>query len=115
MTLAKDYRLKGKKEFNRVKGKGKLTEGPFFSLLVLDKQEKNGPKFGFIVSKKIDKRAVERNRIRRLLARAAREILPEARKDVRVIFLVKKRIKEAGLNEVLESLRRKLGEYAEKR
>ena len=53
MTLRREYRLRGKKEFDKVKEKGRMIKGPFFSLLVLEKQEKDGPKFGFIVSKKI--------------------------------------------------------------
>lgn len=35
------------------------------------------PRFAFIVSKKIDKRATERNRIRRLLRESVQQILPQ--------------------------------------
>jgi len=115
MTLGRGYRLRGRKSFAQVKKEGRLIRGPLFSLLILKKEGEAGPRFGFVVSKRIDKRAVERNRIRRLLARAAREVLPEVRENVQIVFLAKKSLKEADFKEVLGSLRRKLGEYAEKR
>ena len=114
MTLKREYRLRGKKEFDKIKKEGRLVQNPFFSLLILEKQE-DGPKFGFIVSKKIDKRAVVRNRIRRLLAEACRQILPKMRKDVKIAFLPKQSLKQASLDDILKSLRGNFGEFAEKK
>ncbi len=114
MALAKQYRLKGKKEFERVKKEGRLINGLLFSLLILKSQQTDGPKFGFVVSKKIDKRAVVRNRIRRLISEAVRQVLPDIRQDLKVVFLAKLSLKKASSEEVFSSVRRFLGKYAEK-
>lgn len=115
MALAQKYRLTGKKQFDLIKKRGRLIDGPLFSLLVFRSREKEGPKFGFIVSKRIDKRAVVRNRLRRVLAEAVRQILPEVGPDLRGIFLAKSALKKAELNQVLTLVRKKLGEFAEKK
>lgn len=104
MTLARKFRLKGKKEFQEIKEKGKLIQTPFFSLLVLETKEKNGPKFGFVVSRKIDPRAVARNRIRRLLREAAKTFSPKLRRNLKIIFLAKTRLKQASLKEIIKIL-----------
>jgi len=114
MALAKKYRLTGKKQFDLVKKRGQLIDASLFSLLVFRSQEKEGPKFGFVVSKRIDKRAVVRNKIRRVLAEAVRQVLPEIREDLRIIFLAKPALKEVDFNQVLTLVRKKFGEFAEK-
>ena len=58
--LKKKYRLLKETKFN----KGDLYTSPFF-VLRLAKNEKSFNRFGFVVSKKIDKRATARNRIKR--------------------------------------------------
>ncbi|MDD3002695.1 MAG: ribonuclease P protein component, partial [Candidatus Shapirobacteria bacterium] len=47
---------------------------------------------GFIVSKKISKRAVDRNKIRRILSEVVRENLERFENGTRIIFLMKKEI-----------------------
>jgi ribonuclease P protein component len=47
-------------------------------------------RFGFVVSKKIDKRAVVRNRLRRQLAGAVLALVSEIKPGWGIIFLVKK-------------------------
>ena len=49
-------------------------------------------KFGFVVSKKISKRAVDRNRVKRLLSEMVRRNLEIFPNGFRGIFLVKKMI-----------------------
>jgi len=105
VALAKKYRLKKRKDFEAVKKKGKLVSGPLFSLLVL-KEKSAGPKFAFIVSKKIDKRAVVRNKIRRRLAEAVRQILPKISANLKVIFLARPRLKEAKFKDIIRELKR---------
>ncbi|MFA6518204.1 MAG: ribonuclease P protein component [Candidatus Shapirobacteria bacterium] len=72
MALKKAYRLKKKKEFEEVREKGRVWHGPKISLAVLEKDE-GGMRVGVVVSKKVDKRAVERNRLRRLVAEVFRK------------------------------------------
>jgi len=60
--LGKSYSLRKKKGFEEVFGKGKKVAGGFFATFFLAKEEK---KIGIIVSKKVAKKAVTRNKVRR--------------------------------------------------
>ncbi len=63
-------RLRTRRDFVKVQ-KGRRANTGLFSIMALDKAE--GPaRIGFTVSKKVDARAVKRNRIRRRLREAAR-------------------------------------------
>ena len=88
--LPKIHRLPLRTELNRVKKQGKIVSGNFFSLLFTVRSQTAVPRFAFIVSKKIDKRATVRNRVRRLFSESVREILPEVKKGVDGAFLAKR-------------------------
>lgn len=88
--LAKDSILKKRSDFLLIKEKGSLYQSPLFGMLVLRSREER--KIGFIISKKISKRAVDRNKIRRLLAESVRFDLDNINSNVWVVFLVKRRI-----------------------
>jgi len=94
--LRKELRLRYKKEFAELKEKGTLMWSPLFGLVYLKSDE---GKFGWIVSKKISKKAVERNRIRRLLAEVVGKNWIEGYK---VLFLAKKEILGKKLVEIEE-------------
>jgi len=103
----KKYRLKGK-EFEEVlkKGKGVKVES-----LVLKKLAKNeGKKFGFLISKKVLKKAVQRNKLKRRLREILREKVEKIKDGIRVVFIAlpgleKKNFKE--LKEIFEKLLKK--------
>jgi len=69
-------RLKKRADFIAVKTRGRYIKTPLFVLQVL-KKTGDGIRLGFTVTKKLDKRAVVRNRIRRRLKEAARLIFPQ--------------------------------------
>lgn len=101
--LSKQYRLP-RKEFKKVCKKGRLFQGKFFSLLAIG-QKQPVVRFAFIVSKKIDKKAVARNRIKRLLSEAVYRFLPEIKSGVDGIFLVKKAIGGRNFEEIREEMK----------
>jgi len=119
--LPKENRLDLKKEFFEIKKKGKLLRGKLFNFLFLvSKQLSNSnirlladnfqpPNFALIVSKKIDKRATKRNRVKRLLGEAIRSFLPRLQPGIKGVFLVKKEILEKNFtdikNEIEETLK----------
>ncbi len=60
------------------------------------------------MSKKISKKAVERNRIRRKIYKEVGEILPQIKKGLKVVFLVKKAMLQAGDEEIKREVKKSL-------
>lgn len=98
--LPSQYRLPLRTEFTRIQKEGQLFQGKLFSLLVARTQKIKFSQFGFIISTKVDKKAVKRNRGRRLLIEAIREILPKIKPGFSVIFLAKKALIDQELKAV---------------
>ena len=101
--LKKINRISKKSEFQEVKEKGEMISTPLFGLVWIKKEGEKA--FGSIISKKISKKAVERNQIRRRLMEAVRlnmDIFPEG---FRGIFLVKKTILEKSEMEIEKCLK----------
>lgn len=115
--LPKKFRLQDYQEIERVKKKGKLYQTPLFGFLVLKKE--NQPfsrffftRFTFIISKKISKKATERNKTKRLLSEATRELLLKIKPGFDAVFLAKKSLIGRNYIEVkkeTESLFKKCG------
>ena len=97
--LTKTYILKKRSDFEVVKDKGRLYQSPLFGMLVMSENVEE-TKFGFLISKKVSKRAVDRNRIRRLMAEAVRFKINEIKKKVWVVFLVKRKMLTVKQDEV---------------
>jgi ribonuclease P protein component len=105
-VLPKENRLKAKKDFEKAFKKGKGTkEGPLFL-----KVSENGlglSRFGFIVSQKISKKAVLRNKIKRRLRELIGKRIKKLKKGIDYVFvalpsLEKKEFKDT--EEILEKL-----------
>jgi len=90
-VLKRENRIRLKREFAEVKNKGRILYSPLFGFLTY-KENDDQKKIGFIVSKKISKRAVDRNRIRRILSEIVRKKLERFENGTRIIFLTKKEI-----------------------
>ena len=76
--LPKQYRLKKRTAFKatyRVKHSSHLGGVTLFA--GIEKKEEIPTKVGFVVSKKVHKRAVKRNRLKRLLRESYRQLLKE--------------------------------------
>ena len=103
----KKYRLRGK-EFEEVLKKGK---GFKVGSLVLKKIEGGeGKKFGFLISKKVLKKATQRNKLKRRLREILREKVEKIKEGIRAIFITlpgleKKDFRE--LKEIFEKLLKK--------
>ena len=106
--LKKENRLRSKKEFEAVKAGGCMHQTKYFGWLELRVGE-GGKQFGMIISKKISKRAVDRNRIRRRLAESIKNNLERVEEGVRVLVLGKKEILNVGEKQIEEELQLLLG------
>jgi len=51
---------------------------------------KQSPKIGFVVSTKVDKRAVKRNLVKRRMRQASRELLPKIKDGYYLLIIAKK-------------------------
>jgi ribonuclease P protein component len=96
-------RIKKKKDFEKLFQEGSSYLGRFFILKTL-KNEFSFPRFAFIVSIKVDKSAVKRNKIRRRLRESVRPLLPFIKKNTDVVFIAKKEIKEKDFNMIKEEV-----------
>ena len=99
--LPQAYRLPLKTELSHLKKDGQIFQGKFFGLLLDPKQnQKNSSRFGMIVSNKIAKKAVVRNKIRRLLSESLMFFLPQIKKNQDGVFLAKKTVIEADSTQI---------------
>ena len=69
--LVKENRLRLKNDFKRVFKKGKFCQEEFLAIKIAPNDSETS-RFGFIVSKKISKKAVVRNKIKRRLRESVR-------------------------------------------
>lgn len=79
-------RLKKKADFAEVQGNGRRIPSAHF-LLIISRQTTKTSRLGLVVTKKLDKRAVVRNKIKRRLRDIVRHLLPEfvAQRDFVII------------------------------
>lgn len=104
--LASENRLTGAVEFDRVKKDGKLYQGEYFGVAVVTRKDKGPSKFGFVVSKKIAKSSVHRNRIKRALRESIRRNINYFPKGIDVVFLTKKSIFKKTTEEIMRQAER---------
>lgn len=103
--LPRENRLVRQPDFEKVKEKGEKFQSHLFGLLVFPNEEEVS-RFGFVVSTKLSKRAVKRNRVKRILREQVRLSLPKIKKGFDVIFLGKKALLEGSYQEVGYEIKR---------
>lgn len=99
--LPKENRLTKKKDFERVFRRGKGLKEKFLIIKVLGNNLKVS-RFGFIVSKKISKKAVLRNKIKRRLRESVRPKLNQIRQGIDVAVIACPEIGEKNFREIEE-------------
>lgn len=102
--LPKKNRLDLSRQFKRFKNSGSVLESPYFRMVYLPTTE--GSKFGFVVTSKTGG-AVQRNRARRLLSEMVRLHLDRL-SGIDAVFIGRRRLTEANLEEVLASFNKVL-------
>lgn len=100
MALPKKYRLQSEKDFSLLKEKGKLYSHPLMAMLLRQEKKASLLQFGFLISKKIDSRAVYRNRLKRRLAAAISFFIPQIKWSGQIVFLPRAKLKEKSTAEI---------------
>jgi len=93
--IPRKYRLAGKKNIELVKQKGQLFQSENFALLVLKRSEENLSQMGLVVSKKVARKASERNKIKRMIRLTLCQFVLQLKKGYALVLLAKPKI--AGL------------------
>ena len=89
--LPKSFRLTEKYDYGTVRRFGRTISSPFFVVSIF-KDEKNidgQTRVGIIITNKIDKRATERNRLKRMVNRYLYENFARFGKGYLIVFVVK--------------------------
>ena len=82
----KENRLRKKNDFDRVFKEGKSSYDKILGIKVLfNEQEEN--RYGVIVSTKISKKAVKRNRIKRQIREAVKALAPDLKKSLDLVVI----------------------------
>jgi len=97
--LLKENRLKKKKDFEKTLSQGKNLKGDFLFFKTI-KNELEENRFGFIVSKKVSKKAIERNRIKRRLREIVRLSDFKNTEKIDGVFITLPYIKEKSFEEI---------------
>ncbi|KKR87172.1 MAG: Ribonuclease P protein component [Candidatus Woesebacteria bacterium GW2011_GWB1_41_10] len=101
-------RLTGKKNFERVEKEGEMFQSQNFGIAFVKREDKKPSRFAFVVSTKISKVAVERNRIKRILREAVRQTLFDLVKGFDVVFLAKLSIMRASTDLMMKEVKKSL-------
>lgn len=103
-VLPRSNRLTRKSDFDLVSKSGKVVQSTSFGFAFLEADDKVPPKIGFIVSNKISKKAVDRNKIRRVLREIVRENLGSVPNGFLFVILARRNILEKNKDELEKEL-----------
>ena len=105
--LSKKFRLPGN-QIPLVLKRGKRLSFPLFNLVICKQSQLLNSRFTFVVSTKISKKAVVRNRTKRLLSESVRLLLSRIKKGQDIIFFAKKAFLEEKLQDVMPQVEKAL-------
>jgi len=94
--LPKTNRLKKKKDFDRVARSKRRAVGQFLVVKACSNKQP-ATRVGFVVSKKVSKKAVLRNKTKRRLREAVTALLPQIRHGYDLVFFSRPQIIEKDL------------------
>jgi ribonuclease P protein component len=107
VSLPLAHRLKRRQDFNAVYQRGRRFATSHLFLRALAQSSAVGERpsrFGFVISQKVDKRAVVRNRLRRQLQAKVRALLPRLKSGWSVIVSLRPGITQCDSADFLQEL-----------
>lgn len=97
--LAKTHRLSKNKDFEKVFSKGKGFKAKYIFLKTLG-NNLSFSRFGFVVSKKISKKAVKRHKIKRRISDIIRSKIKEIKGGRDIVIVANPQIRERSYREI---------------
>ena len=101
--LPKENRLKKKRDFEQVFKRGIGLKEDFL-FLKIKKNNFGKKRFGFIVSQKVSKKAILRNRIKRKLREIIREKLPSIKPGIDGVLVAQPGLEKKDFSEIKETI-----------
>jgi len=101
--LAKKYRISKDKEFQNIYKKGHIIYNPFFNIKFLPNNLRNS-RFGIVISTKISKKAVVRNKSRRQIKAVICNNLNNIKPGFDIVVLTKPAITTANQEKISQTL-----------
>ena len=106
--LSRKNRLTGAENFARVQAEGKVYQSKNFGIAAIDRKDGAPSRFAFVVSTKIAKEAVDRNRIKRIIGEVVRLNMFSIRDGFDVVFLAKPSITRIPTSEIMKEVKESL-------
>lgn len=109
--LAQIYSLKGEKYIVDILKKGQKKQSDNFGVFFKNRKDDMIPKFAFVISKKISKLAVNRNRVKRAMSESVRHNVNKVPCGVDFVFLAKKSIVGKSTEEIMKEVQDFLSDF----
>jgi ribonuclease P protein component len=103
--IASQFRLSGQSSFDRVLKNGRVYQAQPFGLAFFNREDEEISKYGYVVSLKVSKLAVQRNRIKRALSEATRYLTSDVKKGFDVVFLAKQSATKISTDQIMRDVR----------
>lgn len=103
--LAKKFKLTGSKDFKRVEAEGTVHQSETFGIAILKRGDDQPSRFAFIVSTRIAREAVDRNRFKRTMSEAVRLSSRDIVPGFDCVFLAKTTIIKIPTSSVMKEVR----------
>lgn len=102
--LARKNRLIGSKDYKRVEKEGIVYQSQNFGLAYFARNDEEPSRFGFVVSTKIAKDAVDRNRFKRAMSESVRMSGTELKAGFDAVFLAKTSIVKSPTSDIMKEV-----------
>ncbi len=97
--LAKDNRLTKKNDLGNVFKNGRAVRNDSLVFKFVE-NKRNNPRFAFVISKKVSKKAVLRNRIKRIISESVRLKTRRLKKGIDGLFIVLPGVREEDFKKI---------------
>ncbi len=95
-----------RKAFGKLKDVGKLYQSDSFGVLVRHRENIGNPRFGIIISNKVSKLSVHRNRARRAFRDVLRRNWKKVNDGIDLVFLIKPAVERVPVSEIMKEVER---------